>query len=171
MKYIIDVPDDAKWIEVYHPVDHLQYESNAIFIERLEPYTEPDRKAIEDEVWEFVKSCIDMDGIDFYRCFEDGSIYCLTGYTYSEAKAKYDDWKAENKKISVGDEVVNNMGRAYVIYHIDRDKQLAYGVDFTVGYPLLLATFPMHGHYIPNKTGKHFPEVAELLKKIRGEEK
>ena len=115
-KYIIDVPDDTKWIEAYYAVDHLQYQGKTIMVDSLIPYTEPDREAIENKVRvgdEIVSELTKIKGVitaidawDGWHCVsENGRIVDIT-----TDKCKY--WK---------------------------------------------------------KTGRHFPEVAELLTKMREE--
>ena len=117
MKYVIDIPDKAidfmggrdhvsVFVEPEYKVGDCKHYALRISKEDIEPYTEPNRETIENEVWDFAISCVDMDGIDFYRCFEHDSVFYLTEYTYSEAKSKYDAWKRKKEEIRVGDEVV-----------------------------------------------------------------
>ena len=67
--------------------------------------------------------------------------------------------------IRVGDEVLNRLGKPYVIYEIKDNS--AYGIMFDE-YPLSQECFSVYDNV--KKTGRHFDEVAELLKKMRGEE-
>ena len=173
MKYIIDVLDEAIefmgghisiFVEpVFNTGDCKRY-APRLSKEDIEPYTKPDRKAIEDEVWEFATSCIDMDGNDFYICFENDSVYSLTEYTYSEAKSKYDEWKRKKEEIHVGDEididgektVVTMVNKHGEILSVDCDGMTYY---YHVESQLKRA----------KKTGRHFYEVEDLLKKMGGE--
>ena len=134
---------------------------------QLEPYTEPDRKAIEDEVWEFAMKCLSMDGSEFCDVFDSCDALCLTNYSYQDAKARYESWKAEREQILVGDEVeydCNGRVRFVVLGIVGRT---AYGFK----YP---CDCDDAGDYCDidelTKTGRHFPEVAELLKKMRDTE-
>ena len=187
MKYIIELEDEPMIANSFnHEVDELWkakgfnslvFDQNGI--KKLTPYTEPDRNAIEDEVWDFARRIICPSD-----CCEDS----ISKYTekflgipshktraifkdlsYQEAKARYEEWKMQKDEIHVGDELFNRLGIAYVIYHIDRDKRVAYGINVTRGYPLSQETFPIHKCYTPNKTSRHFPEVVELLKKMEKE--
>ena len=77
------------------------------------PYDEPDRKAIEDEVWNFVDFMIyEMDAGEREECFgESTSAICIHELTYQGAKAKYDEWlkqkddAAKQKVITLADEI------------------------------------------------------------------
>lgn len=123
----------------------------------------------EDEAWKFMRKMATMESQEIRECYkEDYWSDIFEKYTYSEAKAKYEAWKKSKEEIRVGDELINHLGRPYIIYHIDRGS--AYGIDVSRGYPLSQEVFPTK-NYIPNKTGRYFPEIAELIKKMRGEEK
>lgn len=173
MKYVIDIPDKAidfmggrdhvsVFVEPECKVGDCKHYALRISKEDIEPYTEPNREAIENEVWDFATSCIDMDGIDFYRCFENDSVYYLTEYTYSEAKSKYDEWKRKKEEIRVGDEVIiKSDGVKGVV--LDEDLCGEFSVFTENG--CCEAYRKIHFE----KTGRHFPEVAELLKKMKEE--
>ena len=131
---------------------------------QLEPYTEPDRKTIEDEVWEFAKKIGSFNGLakrDLEGCFGHTTIQgVMTTYdTYREAKTKYEAWKAEKDKICVGDEV-KHRGLNYVVGYVGADK-----VYHLIDKNWLRTV--VQGGYQLIKTGRHFPEVAELMKKMR----
>ena len=69
------------------------------------PYT-IDRKAIEDEVWDLAKACCDI--MDYEWQLD----------TYRQAKGKIEAWKKQKDEIRVGDEVLNHLGKPYIIYKI-----------------------------------------------------
>lgn len=109
MKYIVDLPD-AYTSESALFGDIL---SIPICLEggkrygiptgiKLEPYTEPDREAIEDEVWEFARKVEYMDIREREEAFNIH--YPFNQMSYKEAKSKYEVWK-RTKEIRVGDEV------------------------------------------------------------------
>lgn len=130
-------------------------------LDKLTPYTEPDRKAIEDEVWAFAKKVRLEEFID-----EEGRLHgYISGFnSYSEAKAKYDAWKKQKDEIRVGDEVEYppNKEKGIVIkchvpdVYAEVDK---YAVFTGTSVEYLLREWL-------TKTGRVFPEVAELLKKM-----
>lgn len=80
---------------------------------------------------------------------------------YQEAKIKYEEWKAKNADIHVGDEVIYH-GNKYVVGYVGADE-----VYHIVDRNWIRQV--VQGDYQIFKTGRHFPEVAELLKKMREE--
>ena len=133
---------------------------------KAESYTEPDRKDIEDEVWNFVDFMIhEMDVEEREECFgESAHAVCIHELTYQGAKAEYDEWKKQKDEIHVGDEV----GNGFV-------KGTAFFVDETIVEGFFIDDNEEIEHFWWNKrdckkTGRHFDEVEELLEKMRGEE-
>ena len=154
-KYIIDIPDEVPVSDELVPFDMC----------RPSWYWEAYKKGkadTEDNAWEFAMTCLKMDGADFYKCFGCSMVDCLTELSYHEAKAKFDAWKKE-KKILVGDEVIyNSRTRAVVLKPETKER---YGTILATSE---LATISA-SHDDLEKTGRHFPEVAQLLKKMREE--
>lgn len=97
MKYIIDIPSSQEYSydKDFKSLDLKFHDDNFSGMTRFdaEPYTEPDRKAIEDEVWELTDRILRMSKKDTEQCF--GYIF-PTGITvnlsYQEAKSKYEAW-------------------------------------------------------------------------------
>jgi len=89
MKYIIDIPTEMDEATARY--------WNETTDMTLVPYTEPDRKAIEDEVWEFVRIITDMTEKQRIECFGGATCNLDEYLTYKEAKAKYEAWKEANK--------------------------------------------------------------------------
>ena len=163
MKYIIDVPDTQE-ITYYaeHKMVSLKVNEGSVASEiyiDAEPYTEPDRKAIEDEVWEFATTCTKMDGSDSVDVFGGFSVDSFTKYSYQEAKAKYEEWKKQKDEIRVGDEVALQNGNF---------KYVVMGFHFNTAYLLAsdgsVSKFPVSKL---RKLNRHFNETEELLKKMR----
>lgn len=169
MKYIIDVPEDrvnngklSLFAEVESPLS-TRIQTGI----KCEPYTEPDRKAIEDDVWELADYMCKMSQTERCLCF--GFSYSSEVYmnlTCQEAKAKFEAWLKEDE-IHVGDEVV----------HKDYPTCKAVVTKlYQSGYLCAEVLFPdgmtdkeiIVSNLI--KTGRHLDEVAELLEKMRGEE-
>ena len=163
-KYIIEIPEDRVTSDgklrfmacVDSPLANWVY--TGIF---AEPF---DRKAIEDEVWEFVKmleheTCVG-DLVEMYK--DEDEIYM--NYTYQEAKAQYESWK-KYKSIRVGDEVEMDYSIDKTIKGIVLDKMPGEDDDWVV--------FTENGcveEYEANdltKTGKHFNVVEKLLNMMR----
>ena len=161
MKYIIDVGKDrvskGGKLELLCEVENSlpQYIHTAI---DARPYTEPDRKAIEDEVWEFAWKIYSMDIGEYAELFDDKG--CPSDY--QEAKAKYEAWMEKEDEIKIGDEVTLTNGRTTSVV-----------IGFCYGSANLLYDNGDVGQYPKDgcqKTGRHFPEVVQLLEKMRGDE-
>lgn len=141
MKYIIDVPEEPFSVIVLSTIKGIPIATNAEF----EPYTEPDRQAVEDEVWELAKA---VDEIIDYEWWCD---------SYREAKAKYEAWQKEEDQICVGDEVLYRHEKYFVGYVDDYRCHL---ID--INWMRMVAAKEEI-----TKTGIHFDEVEELLKKMK----
>ena len=172
-KYVIDIEDEytKDWIndtpmckELCMPISvpnrQRTYHVSTGF--KLEPYTEPDQEAIEDEVWEFVTKCLKMDGNDFYEIFDSCDALCLTNLSYKEAKEKYEAWKKSKEEIRVGDEVIYNSRTRAVVLMPETEER--YGTILTSEFATVAVS-----HNDLEKTGRHFDEIVELLKKMREE--
>jgi len=174
-KYIIEFEDEPSMredgVNYYTCKSARWYNLGDTIINRLEPYTEPDRKAIEDEVWWFTEKLSRMKYEEIRDCFGigyEGEFDVLSCLTYSEAKAKHEAWKKQKDEIRVGDEVIPLDTRydTMVVTKLWASKGGGGRVDAMAGdgktYNFLKSDI--------NKTGRHFDEVEELLKKMRGEE-
>ena len=171
MKYVIEFEEEPMEIKVpngmreYYPCINLP----GLYLpqEDLDELTPYNREAIEDEVWEFAGHLINVSPSvteDIYWSINGGKgIEVAVEMSYQEAKAKYDSWKKEKEEIHVGDEVgaddtpvigiVTKVDRLFNRYHIVSD-------DGSTSY---------YQFHVVHKTGRHFPEVEDLLKKIGGE--
>ena len=168
MKYIIDVPEDmviksaVNGLTLGIPilVSATQKEYILPTNIKIKPYTEPDRKAIEDEVWEF---CMNTD----WSWISEAGTKPLKKYSYQEAKTKYEAWKKQKDEIRVGNEVEYVCGDETVRFVvIGLIKGKAYGFKYPCDYDDV-------GEYCDidmlRKTGRHFDEAEELLKKMKEE--
>ena len=175
MKYIIDIPDDrigdfvgsTHLLMPYIMAGHKGHHDTGL---KLIPYTEPDRKAIEDaqgEAWELARKIANMRHEEFSKCFDVTDDYCefniMDIMSYSEAKAKYEAWKKQKAEIRVGDELEDDGNiRAVVLDILDADYE-SYEVITENG----IVDEWQKGIVV--KTGRHFDEVEELLKKMKEE--
>lgn len=185
MKYVIDIPDDGQCRYRYNKdtkelkFPSLRLDPNmgldiTITISGVTPYTEPDREAIENEVWEFVRALFSspeeggMTWQELVHCMGNCAIDgILTKFSYQEAKAKYDAWKKEKEEVHVGDEVTaktdtdKDMPKGIVTYNNPEQSQfLVIKSDGTFSW--------WHKGGL-RKTGRHFSEVEKLLEKMKGE--
>ena len=124
------------------------------------------RQKVENEVWEFAKK-VRLEG------FIDSN-GALRGYisnfeTYQEAKAKYESWKAG---IRVGYEVQHKELPELKIYVTDMDDNSFGGfalcrVEDVCDYGDRFSECNVHQY---ERTGRVFPNIVELLKKMGEEE-
>ena len=176
-KYLIDIPDGTVYgydedekILIFPEENFIEVSevSNLIYLPNVVPYEESDRKAIEDEVWEFATTCTKMDGSDSVDVFGGFSVDSFTKYSYQEAKAKYEAWKKKDK-IRVGDEVVYaddpNKEKAIVL-RLYQPKQYRTLADILCEDGTVVKMIKVENLAW---TGRHFDEIADLLKKMKEE--
>lgn len=164
MKYIIDVPEGTKWIEAYYAVDHFQYQGKSILVDSLIPYTEFNRETIENEVWELADYVVRMGVQERNLCFGfQFTTEVTANLTYQEAKTKFEKWmKNENETFDTGDEVYNKEidSKGVILRRYNSDTLDILWDDGSAGETFAIKAI--------TKTGRHFPEVAELLEKMKG---
>lgn len=167
-KYIIDIPDEHEldWVnkssrlgfELCFPINETATNKQYYIPTglKLESYTEPDRKDIENEVWEFARIVTSMNMQDYMECFVEDAALVMT---YQEAKTKYDTWKKQKDEIHVGDEVrcMDRVGIVVRINSMDGGSNVVWedGATAYIGVKDL------------TKTGRHFEEVKNLLEKMK----
>lgn len=178
MKYIIDISDKYVMESALYGKQlaipfYVNANDKSFFLPtglKVEPYTEPDRKVIENEVWNLAKEiayCMSLSQCEDAGMLCDDDIYTsatgvLEKLSYQEAKAKYEAWNAERDQIHVGDEVVFLEGIKMIV--VNTFDNYVQGID-------------EDGDCYENirvnsvkKTGRHFDDIKELLKKMRDEE-
>lgn len=112
-KYIIDIPDEGKY-----RLGHAYIFGNdgerivtSCNVTDLTPYTDLDRKAIEDEVWDFASMLMNMHpdvAEDIYLSMNGGKgIGVAAEMTYSEAKAIYESWKKQKEDEEIKQKVID----------------------------------------------------------------
>ena len=156
MKYIIDLPEE--FAEATK-----EYWEKTVGMQ-LEPYTEFDcRKSIEDEVWELANYMGRMSLTERDLCFGFPLPQEVTmNLSYQEAKAKYEEWLKQKDEIKVGDEYCD-ADEVFVVTNVNNSDIVS--VIFTDGSVDELFKKELREC---KKTGRHFDEVEELLRKIKG---
>ncbi len=105
-KYIIDVPDEAVsfmddemsfFVEPKIKDERRRHYVLRIDEEDVSIYTEPDREAVENEVWELVKVIEEMEFDDYEKCFSNYGHEAFFDHPYQEAKSKYEAWKKQKE--------------------------------------------------------------------------
>ena len=170
-KYIIEFEDEPcmrKGGVNYYTCKSVPWcELGETIINKLTPFTEPNREAIENEVWSLAREiayCMSLQECIDTGMLHDDDIYdsasgVLEKLTYQEAKAKFEAWKAEREQIRVGDEVIDkDVGKA-IVTNIVFEVCSVLWFDGSVSEDVPLGDL--------HKTGRHFDEVEELLEKMK----
>lgn len=196
-KYIIELLDECnsefKGIMVFGLTQEKQISVELIPEESLRPYTEPDLNAVREEAFKngYDAACKDIDiksktnaayqkgredaweaarkictnwvlsdsvlseifGID--KTIDD----VMKENTTSEAIEKIRQYEQEKEEIKVGDEVEAVSGKAVVVYVDEHKVRYVYSNG--------VYAFDCIGNV--TKTGRHFPEIAAVFEKMRGE--
>ena len=177
MKYVIDIPDKAidfmggrdhvsVFVEPEYKVGDCKHYALRISKEDITTYTEPDHKAVGNEVWDFARAINYMGYDDFVSCFGGKTEEMVYELSYSEVKAEYEAWK---DKIRVGDEVVYaddpNKEKAIVL-RLYQPKQYRTLADILCEDGTVVKMIKVENLAW---TGRHFDEIADLLKKMKEE--
>ena len=168
MKYIIEIEDEPYFSggkTVYRMGGAHVYFSEGQF-EKLTPYVESDTA---EQAWKIAQDILKDSGKDgmsneeLNDCFGTDYIYLIGTMSYAEVKAKYDAWQEKKAKIKVGDEVKNlvHPDSLMIVTRINCDNVTFDGIR--------KGGVAFHAASIESwrKTGRTFPEVAELLEKMR----
>lgn len=168
-KYIIDIPEEAMmYLNVWEYKDGKCVWADSYLASDLRPYTASEsyidglRKG-QEEVWEFLKTLYVLSDEEMYEFLPDG---CAFEMTYSEVKAKYESWKRKREEIHVGDEVVP-LDTQY-------DTMVVTKLWVSECHDEWVDTIASDGKFFSflktsiKKTGRHFDDVEELLKKMKG---
>lgn len=163
MKYIIEIEEmpfisEGSEMQLFKATEFnsLVFDRNGL--EKLTPY---DESAAEqrgrEEAWKLIKAIGKMSDDDMADCFGTSVIVNLS---YTEAREKYEAWKKEKEEIKIGDEVRHK--------YEPRDIMVYTGTE-----PGYASCIKSNGRVVIRRadeierTGRHFPEVAELLEKMR----
>ena len=172
MKYIIDIPDECVTPDnrlIIPFTTYCGWDCDFGTGIKLNVYKEPDtvaieneiRQKIENEVWHFAG--ILMDGFIESERRELTSGNSIFFDAYREVKARYDAKMSKRCKIKVGDECMYDSNKCVVTY-VDPDNDCRVEVMFDNG-----TTYFDVDIYNLTHTGKHYPQLEEIFKQMRGE--
>ena len=197
-KYIIELPDDENLISwwVYTGTEYGKQHIDFREVVKT-PYTEPDLDAIHDEAyekgvqdtkqhlvdaprtcayklgyesglnnaWDAARKIESLSAREFDKAFTgyDDCFKVFENYTPQEAIEKIKQYEQE-QQIQVGDEVVFYNGEKCVVTVVE-DGQTAEVMDKD-GFSMMMDDGLRNSM---KKTGRHFPEIAEVLKKMHEE--
>ena len=188
-KYIIELPENTHWIQwiIESTKDHHPY-MDFKQVEDLTPYTEPDieqvrkeaydqgyyigyrrylNKSYEDGIkgsWDAARKIIcEMDHEDHMKIFGGDNldyIFALSPTTVIKKLKAYE----QEQEYRVGDEFEIGDGQKFIVLKMD-GKEIDRYIDGDG------KTYVMKEKYrVMRKTGRHFPEIATVLEKMRGEQ-
>lgn len=188
-KYIIELPENTHWIQwiIESTKDHHPY-MDFKQVEDLTPYTEPDieqvrkeaydqgyyigyrrylNKSYEDGIkgsWDAARKIIcEMDDEDRMKIFGGDNldyIFALSPTTVIKKLKAYE----QEQEYRVGDEFEIGDGQKFIVLKMD-GKEIDRYIDGDG------KTYVMKEKYrVMRKTGRHFPEIATVLEKMRGEQ-
>ncbi len=174
-KYIIELLDDCpsefKGIIVFGLTPEGQISAEPIPVEDLPPYTEPDIERIRKETyqrglndaWDAARKLMldtNHGGLTNYEIEEIFGVdeeQTIINYSASECIEKIRQYEQEKEEIKVGDEVITSAGKAVVIGVGPVHFEFVFA-DGSTGYDKVENA---------KKTGRHFPEIAEVLAKMK----
>ena len=149
-------PQIGKLVSLCHEVeDHVEVTADA--------YQRGYEAGLND-AWEAVRKIYSFDLEEREELFHDskglniGSI--CEAYSASEAIEKIRQYEQE-KRFCVGDEFENETGRRFVILKMDGTEIDRY-IDEEGKTYCMIAKYK-----VMRKTGRHFPEIAEVLRKMK----
>lgn len=148
------------------------------------PYTEPDLEQVRKEAYErgaedmrkALRLLIDCDDdcltiSDIFHTFREGSYHAVVrkhpAMEIIEKIRQYE--QRQEEQIQVGDEVKGKYGtKAGMLGIVTRldDALQNYNVVWSDGSTICFTGYRERGDVV--KTGRHFPEIAEVLQKMRG---
>jgi hypothetical protein len=118
-----------------------------------------------NDAWDAAKKLWDLKG-EMIKAFRKYSVFdILNCYTAAEVieKLKAHEQEKEQDEFHVGDEFENGAGKKFVVLKMD-GKEIDRYIDGDG------KTYVMDTKYSGiRKTGRHFPEIAAVLEKMRGE--
>ena len=182
-KYIIEKDDKGSIWSIYADKDGVTTIEGVY----LTPYTEPDLEQVRKEAydkgfdagrtlntgkyekglndaWEAARKIAKLDAVEQKKLFGClGIYYVAQEFSAQEAIKKIRQYEQEEEEqIQVGDEVIATSGKAVIVsINDDKDKARYIYHDSTLGFDKVCNL---------SKTGRHFPEIATVLEKMRGEQ-
>ena len=191
-KYIIEIPEDkiedfvgsTHFLMPYMMAGHIGHHDTGL---PIEPYTKPDLEQVRKEAyehgyyigyskylnrsyedglkdaWEAVGKIYNMCSDVRHKIFKENLIRkILSIYSASEAIEEIRQYEQEKEEIKVGDEVAYKHDKNLKGFVYQVDRHVVRGVTSgAVNFQWIRDTVV--------KTGRHFPEIAEVLQKMREE--
>lgn len=155
------------WKEIKPKIGEMLMAVNNIETQAEKAQEEAYQRGLSD-AWEAARKIANMPYNEEEKAFGSGGWAFIEKHTASEAIEKIRQYEQEKKEkeeqIQVGDEVNAPFGKAIVV-NVDSvaEKIWFLYADGHGGFDFFKDT--------PTKTGRHFPEIAAVLEKMREEQK
>jgi len=152
MKYIIDIPDHD--LIPYNEPDHDDTHLNSkVWMDGYEKGIAAGR----DDAWKFARNLLNYTNKDWEDLM---NLLLVSNCSYQEAKNMYEEWEREKNEIQIGDEVKDkDLGDKGIVTCILATRCDILWFDGSVSEDVLMSDLC--------KTGRHFSEVEDFLKKIK----
>ena len=152
MKYIIEVPDETG--QAYYNIAPYIREDSAMWMDGYKKGLDTGR----DEAWNFARKLLNYKNKDWEDLM---NLLLVNNCSYQGAKDMYEEWEREKNEIQIGDEVkIKDLEDKGIVTSVLATRCDVLWLDGTVSEDVLMSELC--------KTGRHFDEVEELLKKMRG---
>lgn len=169
MKYIIEIEDEpfergSKKLYRTSGFNSLVFDAEGL--RRLKPYDESEAEMRDvEKAWEIVRKIFlytDNGGMSYdeiYECFGLHDFESIAKLSYQEVAEKYEAWTKKHDEIRVGDEVGSKVFNITgVVTSCSEDRVIVVSRNGT--------TNNWHVNTV-KKTGRHFPEVEDFMRKMR----
>lgn len=181
-KYIIEIPDDkigdfigsTHFLMPYMMAGHIGHHDTGL---PINPYTEPDLEQVRIEAyqegladaWEAARKIANLVSGEQRRLFDCFGIYPIAcRFSAHEAIEKLKTYEQEQEEIKVGDEVERILdGEVDSKAVFLEENNGYYSCLFWTGSFFTTLSYPKKQF---RKTGRHFPEIAAVLEKMRGDQ-
>lgn len=169
MKYIIELEDqpfERGSEKLYRTSGFNSLVFDAEGLRRLKPYDESEAEMRgAEKAWGISKNIlldIDDGGMSYdeiYECFGLRELTNVAKLSYQEVAEKYEAWVKKHDEIRVGDEVGSKVFNITgVVTSLSEDRLIVVSRSGT--------TNNWHIKTV-KKTGRHFPEVEDFMRKLR----
>ena len=158
------------WKEIKPKIGEMLAAVNDIETRAEKAQEEAYQKGLSD-AWEAARNVVALSTVDRREVFGSEYMYSiLEKHTASEAIEKIRQYEQEKEEqIQVGDEVKGKYGTTAgmlgIVTRLD-DALQNYNVVWSDGSTICFTGYRERGDVV--KTGRHFPEIAEVLQKMRG---
>lgn len=171
MKYIINVPEDRVHNGVLCAMGTMEDGVNHYLPTGIKatPYAIPYDESSDEKAWKFAQKILappnTRDALtveDLMDCYGTDDAYdVVCEQTYAEARERYEVWKKRKDEIKIGDLVTDDSNAVRAVVLGESVSGRAWGILDENGCMRMINKSHV------SKVGRHFPEVEQMLKKMR----